>query len=116
MMDFTSFGKLPRVPIESGVKRWQNMVKGCIMRVDRIEEIPQEKFTGHVLHFIQANGVKGKCYPPKPFLNHIKLHQKQGTEIYFYVKENAPEGDVDFDIRFAEKAAAGPAAEERMEG
>ena len=54
MMDFTSFGKLPRVPIESGVKRWQNMVKGCIMRVDRIEEIPQEKFTGHIFQSAAA--------------------------------------------------------------
>ena len=102
MMDFTSFGKLAQVPIEAGTKRWQNMVKGCVMRVDRIEEVPQEKFTGHILHYIQANGVKGKVYPPKAFLNHIKMHQKHHTEIYFYVKENVPEGYVDFDIRFAE--------------
>ena len=99
-MDFENFGKLPQVPIEVGVKRWQNMVKQRVMRVVRIEEVPQEKFTGHVLHFIQSNGVEGRTYPPKSFLHHIKLHQKDHTEIYFYVKDNVPEGEVDFDIRF----------------
>ena len=76
MMDFTSFGKLPRVPIESGVKRWQNMVKGCIMRVDRIEEIPQEKFTGHILHFIQASKCKRKMLSAKAIFESCEIASK----------------------------------------
>ena len=100
-MNFEDFGKLPQVPVEVGIIRWQNMLKQRVMKVVRIDEVPQERFTGYVLHFIQANGVEGRTYPPKSFLHHIKVHrQDHHKDIFFYIKDNAPEGEVDFDIRF----------------
>ena len=99
-MNFEEFGKLERVPVELGVKRWQNIQKERVLKVTRIEEIPQEKFTSHVLHYIQSNGVEGRVYAPKSFLHHVKMHREGRENIFFFVKDNVPEGEVDFDIRF----------------
>ena len=101
-----SFKRLAKIPVELGVIRWPNMCKERVYKILKIEEVAQKEFTGHIAHFQDVENEKmvGKVYPPKSFLYHLKEHKKEGDEVYFYIKEDSPPGEVDFDVRFKPKA------------
>ena len=101
--EMDAFSKLAKIPVQACVLRWKNMPKERVMKMDRIENVKYSDFTGQIMHYWEAeSGVAGKCYPPKPFMQHLKLHHKGAgkEEVFFCIREDIPPGEIDFEIRF----------------
>ena len=98
-----AFSKLAKIPVQACVLRWKNMPKERVMKMDKIETVKYSDFTGQIMHYWEEeSGVAGKCYPPKPFMQHLKLHHKgaEKEEVFFCIREDIPPGEIDFEIRF----------------
>ena len=107
-----AFSKLAKIPVQPCVLRWKNMPKERVMKMDRIETVKYSDFTGQIMHYWeegsgeesgqQQQRVAGKCYPPKPFIQHLKLHHKGAgkEEVFFCIRKDVPPGEIDFEIRF----------------